>query len=190
MRNHSSREPGLLAETHDRCGICTGRAWSSRFRGLSKAAMLLVASAIAVPSGCGALRFEESPASAPIAAPAASTRFAPILFGSGSVDLSIQARKQIHGIATALLHSTNGGGVVVVEGYSDSRGSAEGNLKISRERAEAVARELAFNGLSRDRIRVEAYGEERPIKPNIDDQGNPDSRGRAANRRVEVYIAK
>jgi outer membrane protein OmpA-like peptidoglycan-associated protein len=104
--------------------------------------------------------------------------------------LSIPARKQVQGIATHLLHPRNEGRVVVVEGYSDSNGSAERNFEISLERAKAVARELVFNGLSRDRIRVEAYGEERPTQPNTDELGKPDTKGQAANRRVEVYLAK
>lgn len=186
--NFGEGEPRRSTETW---GRRTGCSRLSRFSGFSGAAILFLVSSIAGLAGCAELRPEAPPLSVPISASEPATpRFAPILFGSGSVDLSIQARKQIRGMAADLRHPKNDGRVIVIEGYSDSKGSAERNLQISRERAEAVARELVFNGLSRDRIRIEAYGEERPTQPNTDEHGEADTQGQAANRRVEVYLSK
>jgi len=188
----SNREPLGSAGKPARRGRRTDRAWSAAFRGYSRAATLLVASAAAALGGCESFRSEEppAPAPAPSVAPAPPSNFAPILFDSGSVKLTMQARKQVHNIASDLQHPSQKTRAVVIEGYSDSTGSAEGNRAISRERAETVARELVFNGLSRDRIRIEAYGAERPARPNTDDQGKPDRQGQAANRRVEVRLAE
>jgi OOP family OmpA-OmpF porin len=77
---------------------------------------------------------------------------------------------------------------IVLRGHTDSEGDDRGNLFASRKRAEAVAGWLVENGIDEDRIEVIAIGEQRPIAPNAHLDGTPDERGRARNRRVEVWI--
>jgi len=72
---------------------------------------------------------------------------------------------------------------VVIEGHTDSTGSAELNQTLSQERAAAVEAYLvANNTLPKSRIRSAGYGPDRPLAPNTT------SEGRAINRRIDVLI--
>lgn len=71
-------------------------------------------------------------------------------------------------------------GVVRVEGHTDDTGTVEGNLLLSRRRAEAVADHLVAAGIARVRITVIGRGESTPAYPNDTDAH------RAQNRRVVI----
>lgn len=72
---------------------------------------------------------------------------------------------------------------IIIEGHTDSYGSDDTNLRLSRERAEAVSEFLrdAF-GIPAFRVSAVGYGETRPIANNETPQG------RARNRRIDVRI--
>jgi len=74
------------------------------------------------------------------------------------------------------------GGVLHIEGHTDSVGSARYNRRLSERRASAVASFARDQGVPKDRIRKAGFGESRPAATNA----NP--RGRAQNRRVEMRI--
>lgn len=67
-----------------------------------------------------------------------------------------------------------------VEGHTDSTGDPDANLKLSRDRAEAVVAALIGAGIARDRLTAAGHGASRPIADNATDKG------RAKNRRVEL----
>jgi OmpA-OmpF porin, OOP family len=71
---------------------------------------------------------------------------------------------------------------VTIEGHSDGRGAAAGNLKISQKRAENVRETLIKLGADARRLKTVGLGETQPIATNDTDAG------RAKNRRVEVVI--
>ncbi len=72
---------------------------------------------------------------------------------------------------------------IVIEGHTDSRGSAENNRRLSEERANAVKQYLIANmGLSQEVIQAVGYGKSRPI------ESNETKAGRAKNRRIDVVI--
>ena len=71
---------------------------------------------------------------------------------------------------------------VVVEGHTDSTGSDEYNLKLSRLRAESVRSILLAGGIPPDRIESQGYGETRPVASNAT------ASGKAQNRRVEIVL--
>ena len=77
---------------------------------------------------------------------------------------------------------------VILRGHSDAGGSDAVNMRISEERAQTVADWLMEQGLDEDAIRVIAFGAQNPVQPNLLPNGEPNERGRAANRRVEVTI--
>ena len=77
---------------------------------------------------------------------------------------------------------------IILGGHSDAGGRDEANLRVSRQRAEAVAAWLLDNGVAEDRITVIAFGEQNPIKPNALPDGSPNEVGRAANRRVVIRL--
>jgi outer membrane protein OmpA-like peptidoglycan-associated protein len=70
---------------------------------------------------------------------------------------------------------------VEIRGYTDSVGSWEFNLKLSRKRAESVREYLINSGISSDRLVAEGYGEADPV------ESNDTASGRAANRRIEFH---
>ena len=73
---------------------------------------------------------------------------------------------------------------ILIEGHTDSVGSAAANNLLSRRRADAVDTALMSMGLANSRTTPIGYGEDYPIADNATDTN------RALNRRVEVYIAE
>ncbi len=71
-----------------------------------------------------------------------------------------------------------------IEGHTDSDGSDESNMELSRERAAAVRQYLLTKGISADRLESRGYGETKPLDTNRTPTG------RAKNRRVEFHILK
>ncbi|HSG34312.1 MAG TPA: OmpA family protein [Sphingomonadaceae bacterium] len=72
--------------------------------------------------------------------------------------------------------------LVDVMGHTDSTGSEQYNLDLSRRRANSVADYLVLRGVSRARIETIGYGENYPVA------SNETAEGRARNRRVEIRI--
>lgn len=72
---------------------------------------------------------------------------------------------------------------VLIEGYTDSRGSNELNQKLSERRANAVRQSLNNMGISNERISTQGYGEAFPIA------GNDTAANRQMNRRVEIILS-
>ena len=66
-----------------------------------------------------------------------------------------------------------------IEGHTDSHGSDNYNLKLSKRRAAAVMKYLIGQGIASSRLTSNGFGESRPIDTNKTNEG------RAANRRVE-----
>jgi outer membrane protein OmpA-like peptidoglycan-associated protein len=110
------------------------------------------------------------------------------LFAFDSVDLDAQSRRLVERIAYVLNHPRAANRLIILEGHADAIGTQAYNLALSRHRAETVARELIGQGVRRERVTVEAYGESRPIAPNKKPDGTDDPAGRAKNRRVEAVI--
>jgi OmpA-OmpF porin, OOP family len=72
---------------------------------------------------------------------------------------------------------------VSVEGHTDSMKTPEGNLDLSKRRAESVVRWLTTTGgVEPERLQAVGHGDTRPVAPN------DTAKGRAANRRVEFVI--
>jgi len=73
---------------------------------------------------------------------------------------------------------------IKIGGYTDNTGDPKANLKLSQERAEAVMNALIKNGVEKEKIRAEGYGDKFPVASN----DTPEGRNR--NRRVDVRISK
>jgi outer membrane protein OmpA-like peptidoglycan-associated protein len=71
-----------------------------------------------------------------------------------------------------------------IEGFTDSTGSADLNMRLSTDRARAVYEFLMAQGISNARMRYQGFGPESPVAPN-DTEAN-----RARNRRVEVVLTQ
>tara|TARA_B100000945_G_scaffold305710_1_gene292453 strand:+ start:861 stop:1283 length:423 start_codon:yes stop_codon:yes gene_type:complete len=69
---------------------------------------------------------------------------------------------------------------ITLAGHADERGTREYNLALGQRRAETVSDYLVLNGISKDRITVKSYGEERPAVSGQDEKSY------SKNRRVEI----
>lgn len=104
-----------------------------------------------------------------------------VLFVTGKSELLPAARDQLDQVAAALKDQ---GELkpMVVEGYTDSVGSDTANLKLSRDRAEAVRTYLVSKGVPADKISAVGKGKANPVASNDTPEG------RANNRRVEIIV--
>lgn len=74
--------------------------------------------------------------------------------------------------------------VIKMEGHTDNHGTEEYNMKLSKDRVEAVKQFLVANGVDPERVKTSYFGETRPIADNKTREG------RARNRRVAMEIEK
>ena len=104
-----------------------------------------------------------------------------VLFDTGEADLKNSASRTVLKLVQFL--QLNPKRVVRIEGYTDSTGNPEDNLRLSRERAQSVADMLVDLGVDEKRIKVIGYGDQYPVEANASE------RGRAQNRRVEIVFS-
>ncbi|MGE0637145.1 MAG: OmpA family protein [Bacteroidia bacterium] len=78
--------------------------------------------------------------------------------------------------------------IVEVAGHTDSRGTDEYNLDLSRRRAKSVQAWLAERGIKAKRVVTKGYGEAKPIMDNINADGSDNPEGRQMNRRIELTV--
>jgi len=103
-----------------------------------------------------------------------------VLFASGKSVLLPGAQNGLNQVAEALKAQPDT--KLLVEGHTDSTGSDQTNLALSKARAEAVQSYLASHGIAQDRMTANGLGASRPIADN----NTPE--GRANNRRVEIIV--
>lgn len=72
--------------------------------------------------------------------------------------------------------------LIDVNGHTDSTGGDRHNMELSQARALSVAQYLNAQGVDQRRFSVIGYGKTRPVASNATPEG------RAANRRVEIYL--
>jgi outer membrane protein OmpA-like peptidoglycan-associated protein len=104
-----------------------------------------------------------------------------VIFASGKSELLPAARTRLDQVATALNESDRGS-KFLVEGHTDSRGSAEQNQELSLKRAQSVQAYLVARQVPSDRISSVGRGLSNPIADN------ETAEGRANNRRVEIVV--
>ena len=103
-----------------------------------------------------------------------------ILFDIDQADLKNQSQAELAKLSGILnkYADTN----IMLAGHTDSTGSEEHNLGLSRRRAQSVADYLTTQTVDPARFAVEGYGKSDPVA------SNDTAAGRAENRRVEVAI--
>lgn len=103
-----------------------------------------------------------------------------LLFDVDSYTLSNQNRADLAKLASTLdeYEDTE----ILVAGHTDNTGSDEYNLKLSQNRADAVASYLSSQGVKKARFVVKGYGESNP------EFDNSTKTGQDKNRRVELAI--
>jgi outer membrane protein OmpA-like peptidoglycan-associated protein len=99
-------------------------------------------------------------------------------FASGSTKLNVSAHAQLDDIVKFATDNKTAGLTIV--GYTDDRGNAANNVKLSAARAAAVKAYLVKKGVAVDRVTTKGAGSANPIGDNKTEVG------RAQNRRVEI----
>jgi len=107
-----------------------------------------------------------------------SVDFAAVAFEPSSASLTAESRPALESLAQLLLSYPDQR--VRVSGHTDNTGRSAINLRISRERAEAVANYLIARGVTTSQVVARGFGASRPIADNNSDAG------RARNRRIEI----
>lgn len=103
-----------------------------------------------------------------------------VTFPVDSAVISPAMRAVLDDVAASMIQYPNS--LIDVMGHTDSTGSDQYNLELSRRRAEAVANHLVSRGVARARIETIGYGEQYPVGDNLTEAG------RSQNRRVEIRI--
>jgi outer membrane protein OmpA-like peptidoglycan-associated protein len=103
-----------------------------------------------------------------------------VLFRSDESTLLPGARRKLDQVAKALLAEK--GRTLVVEGHTDSNGTAEHNQALSQARAQAVVSYLIGRGYPANLASAVGMGDTRPLADN------KSAEGRANNRRVEIIV--
>lgn len=108
-------------------------------------------------------------------------RLSGVTFNSGSAKVGAKQAELLVKVAEAVGRFP--GAAIAVEGHTDNKGGRDGNLRLSRRRAEAVAHSLEqMLGWDQGTIGTEGLGPDRPIAVN------DTSAGRARNRRIELRM--
>lgn len=101
-----------------------------------------------------------------------------VRFEPGSAELAPSAEAQLKELAAALNGDLLKDFRFEIRGYTDAAGDEAANQRLSKGRADAVARQLADHGVAGERVRTVGLGER--------ELARPDQPGSAMNRRVEV----
>jgi outer membrane protein OmpA-like peptidoglycan-associated protein len=105
-----------------------------------------------------------------------------VLFASDQAELLPEAQTKLSQVADALMSTKERN--ILVEGYTDSRGSAAHNLDLSQRRADAVRTFIISRGYEADKMQARGIGKESPVASNAS------AEGRANNRRVEIVVER
>ena len=105
-----------------------------------------------------------------------------VLFNTDRAELSADGMSTARKLADVL--TQNPERTVLIEGFTDSTGSAAHNLELSQRRAESVRAALVGMGVAASRVATKGYGEAYPVAAN-DTSGD-----RQLNRRVEIVLSQ
>jgi OOP family OmpA-OmpF porin len=103
-----------------------------------------------------------------------------VVFATNKSELLSSSFEELDNLASYL--KKNDKIKIEISGYTDNEGNEGSNLKLSKGRAEAVAKYLSEKGISAKRIIHNGYGSKNPINPNNTKEN------KAYNRRVEFKL--
>ena len=112
-----------------------------------------------------------------------------VLFDYDKAVLKPEAEQALSKVAVVLAQFPESN--VIVEGYTDSKGTKSVNMELSRQRAQAVKDWLIkTGGVTVANLSVKGFGEQYPIASNTNADGTDNPLGRALNRRVSIIVEK
>ena len=118
------------------------------------------------------------------------TLAADVLFDFGKSQIRSDAEKTLREAATKtkFAHAV---GPIRVEGFTDAKGSAQVNQRLSAARANAVEDWMIRNaGFSAQQLEPKGFGAARPVAANAKPDGSDNPAGRQLNRRVEIVVTR
>lgn len=110
-----------------------------------------------------------------------------VLFDFDKAELKPEADSELQKAADIIRQK--GKGLILISGYTDSKGSDAYNKRLSLARAQAVKNWFEAQGLHQN-YQTEGLGAANPVAPNANDDGSDNPEGRAKNRRVEIIVNK
>jgi outer membrane protein OmpA-like peptidoglycan-associated protein len=111
-----------------------------------------------------------------------------VLFDFSSYELKQEASDSLSKVAFLIKQKSTG--KVILEGHTDSIGSEEANLKLSKQRIQSVASWLIKKeGIPAELLEGKGYGESKPVAHNTLPDGSDDPTGREKNRRVSFKFS-
>ena len=110
-----------------------------------------------------------------------------VLFDFDKAELKPEADSELQKAADIIRQK--GKGLIMISGYTDSKGTDAYNKRLSLARAQAVKNWFEAQGLHQN-YQTEGLGAANPVAPNANDDGSDNPEGRAKNRRVEIIVNK
>jgi outer membrane protein OmpA-like peptidoglycan-associated protein len=112
-----------------------------------------------------------------------------VLFDFDKAEIKPEAEQTLDKVGNVIAQFP--GGKVLIEGHTDSKGSPDVNLALSKKRAEAVKDWLVKKkGIPKTIITTRGFGETKRVAPNTNPDGSDNPQGRQQNRRVEITVEK
>lgn len=107
------------------------------------------------------------------------------LFEFDKDSLTEKAREALVSVLT--LYKDYGGTEIAIAGHTDSKGSNDYNLDLSKRRAASVKNWFEQQGVAGSLLTTTGHGESQPVAPNSKN-GKDFPEGRALNRRVDITV--
>jgi outer membrane protein OmpA-like peptidoglycan-associated protein len=104
-----------------------------------------------------------------------------VLFATGKYNLRPETQIVLAKLSGIIL--SHPGLNLAVEGYTDTVGSDDFNLKLSQQRADTVRQYLVSQGLADSTVTAKGFGKTNPVADN------DTPAGRQKNRRVEIVVS-
>jgi len=103
-----------------------------------------------------------------------------VMFAPNNATIQPDSEEQLHNVAAIMKAYPNM--KARIDGYTDDAGDKKSNLKLSDQRAKAVAADLEKQGVSASRISAKGYGDAHPEEENATEAG------RQKNRRISLQL--
>jgi OmpA-OmpF porin, OOP family len=106
--------------------------------------------------------------------------FSHLLFDVGSARVLPQSFSELDKLAEILIE--NPGILIRLEGHTDNQGKGRKSMRLAKKRISAIRLYLIGKGVSGKRIKMKAFGGQKPLSASDDPEAH------RANRRVEIRV--